>query len=137
MELPVLKQSPVRFESETHRYYLGEKELQGVTSTLVHRAFPDTYRKPDNYTEEQWQEILANAAAKGSNMHETIELYDELGVTSDLPELQSYIRIKQEQGLTVLATEYVVSDEKHYATAIDKISEALNRIENFLKNHRK
>ena len=121
MEIPVLNQSPVRFESESHRYFLGDKELQGVTSTLVRRAYPDTYKKPDNYTEEQWQEILANAAAKGSNMHETIELYDELGVSNDLPELQSYIRIKAENGLTVVATEYVVSDEQHYATAVDKV----------------
>lgn len=116
-----LKQSPVLFDSETHTYYLGDKELKGITKTLVHRAFPDTYKKPENYTEEEWETILNNAAAKGSNMHETIELYDELGVTSDLPELQSYIRIKEENKLRVLATEYVVSDEKNYATAIDKV----------------
>jgi len=121
MKLPVLKQSPVRFESATHQYFLGEKELKGITSTLVRRAYPDTYKRPENYTEEQWREVLANAAAKGSNMHETIELYDEMGAMSDLPELQSYIRIKEENNLTVLATEYVVSDEKDYATAIDKV----------------
>lgn len=121
MELPVLRQSPVRFESATHQYWLGDKELKGVTSTLVRRAYPDTYKRPDKYTEEEWEEILANAAAKGSNVHETIELYDELGAMSDIPELQSYIRIKEENNLTVLATEYVVSDEKDYATAVDKV----------------
>jgi len=121
MERPILQQSPVTFRSDDHTYWLGDKELKGVTSTLVNRAYPDTYKKPDIYTDEQWEEVLANAAAKGSNMHETIELHDELGVVSDLPELQSYIRIKQENGLTVLATEYVVSDESHYATAVDKV----------------
>ena len=121
MEIPVLNQSPVTFRSEDHTYWLGEKELKGVTSTLIKRAFPNTYAKPDRYTDEEWQEILANAAAKGSNVHETIELYDELGIVSDLPELQSYIRIKEENNLTVVATEYVVSDEKHYATAVDKV----------------
>ena len=121
MEKPVLKQSPVTFESTSHTYHLGDKELKGVTSSLVKRAYPDTYRKPDNYTEEQWQEILANAAAKGSNMHETIELHDELGVVSDMPELQNYIKLKQQYGLEVVATEYVVSDEKKYATAVDKV----------------
>lgn len=121
MEIPVLNQSPVTFKSDTHQYFIDGKELKGVTSTLIRRAYPDTYKKPDNYTEEQWQEVLANAAAKGSNMHETIELYDELGVANDLPELQSYIRIKQENQLMVLATEYVVSDNEHYATAIDKV----------------
>ena len=116
-----LKRSPVRFVSEDHTYWLGDKELNGITSTLIKRAYPDTYKKPDRYTQEEWDAILANAAAKGSNMHETIELYDELGVMSELPELQSYIRVKEENGLEVLATEYVVSDEEHYATAIDKV----------------
>ena len=121
MEIPVLNQSPVTFRSDDHTYWFGDKELKGITSTLISRAYPDTYKRPSNYTEEQWQEILANAAAKGSNMHETIELYDELGAMSDLPELQSYIRIKAENNLTVLATEYIVSDEEDYATAVDKV----------------
>ena len=121
MEIPVLKQSPVTFKSDTHQYFLGDKELKGITSTLVHRAYPKTYERPAHYTEDEWQAVLANAAAKGSNMHETIELYDELGAMSDLPELQSYIRIKEENHLTVLATEYIVSDEKEYATAVDKV----------------
>lgn len=116
-----LKKSPVRFVSDGHKYYLGDKELQGITSTLIKKAYPDTYKKPDRYTDEEWEAVLSNAAAKGSNMHETIELYDELGVESDLPELRSYIRIKEENNLSVLATEYVVSDEKNYATAIDKV----------------
>ena len=121
MENPVLNESAVTFKSDTHQYFLEGKELKGITSTLIRRAYPNTYAKPDNYTEEQWQEILANAAAKGSNMHETIELHDELGIESDMPELNSYIRIKEENNLTVLATEYIVSDEKDYATAIDKV----------------
>ena len=121
MEIPVLNQSPVTFKSEDHTYWLGEKELKGVTSTLIRRAFPNTYAKPDRYTDDEWKEVLANAAAKGSNVHETIELHDELGIVSDLPELQSYIRIKDENNLSVVATEYVVSDEKHYATAVDKV----------------
>lgn len=121
MEIPTLNQSPVTFRSSDHTYWLVEKQLQGITSTLVRRAYPDTYKCPEGYTEEQWQEVLANAAAKGSNMHETIELYDEIGATSDLPELMSYIKIKQENDLTVLATEYLVSDEERYATAIDKV----------------
>lgn len=121
METPVLNQSPVTFKSDTHQYFLGKKELQGITSTLIRRAFPYTYKRPERYTEEEWQAVLANAAAKGSNVHETIELHDELGIVSDLPELQSYIRIKQENNLSVVATEYVVSDEKNYATAVDKV----------------
>ena len=121
MEKPVLNQSPVIFKSDTHQYFLKKNELQGITQTLIKRAYPDTYKRPDIYTEEQWQEILNNAAAKGSVMHETIELHDELGIESDLPELQNYKKVLAENDLEVLASEYVVSDEKHYATAIDKV----------------
>lgn len=121
MDTTVLNRSEVTFRSDTHQYFLKDKELKGITGTLIRRAYPDTYSRPDRYTEEEWKEILANAAAKGSVMHETIELYDELGIDSDLPELQSYKRIREEYGLQVIATEYVVSDEEHYATAIDKV----------------
>ena len=116
-----LVKSPVRFDSESHTYWLGEKELKGITQTLVRRAFPDTYKKPEGYTEEKWEAVLNNAAKNGTKMHQTIELYDELGVTNELPELKNYIRIKEENKLTVLATEYLVSDEEHFATAIDKV----------------
>ena len=121
MKLPELKISPVTFRSEDHTYWLGDKELKGITTTLIRHVYPDTYKKPDRYTEEEWQNILMEAAAKGSNMHETIELHDELGIESDMPELQSYIRIVKENNLSVLATEYIVSDEKDFATAIDKV----------------
>lgn len=121
MNIPTLTQSPVIFNSEDHTYQLGDKLLKGITSSLLVRAFPDAYAKPPGYTDDEWQEVLNNAAAKGSNMHEVIELYDELGVTTDLPELQSYIALKKEKGLEVIATEYVVSDEQNYATAIDKV----------------
>ena len=54
-------------------------------------------------------------------MHETIELYDELGIESDLKELANYKNVLKENNLKVLASEYIVSDNEHYATAIDKV----------------
>lgn len=109
-----LKQSPVVFHESSHTYELDGVILNGITSTLVKRAYPDTYKDIP-------EEILAAAAERGSNMHRIIENYDEMGLQNDLPELQGYIRIMQENHLDVVATEYIVSDEEHYATAIDKV----------------
>ena len=109
-----LNTSKVRFVSETHQYFLGDKELFGITNTLIKRAYPDTYKDVP-------QHILEQAARNGSLMHETIELYDELGIESDLKELANYKKILKENNLKVLASEYIVSDNEHYATAIDKV----------------
>lgn len=109
-----LNQSPVRFTSETHQYFLGDTELKGITSTLIKRAYPDTYKGVP-------QRVLNEAAAKGNLMHETIELYDEMGLESDMNELQNYKKVLAEHGLRVIASEYIVSDEEAYATAIDKV----------------
>ena len=105
--------SPVLFFSETHQYFLGEKELSGITS-LISKIYPKTY-------EGVPQDVLMRAAQQGSLTHETIELYDEMGIDSELPELKSYKKVINDYGLSVVATEYIVSDEERYATAIDKV----------------
>lgn len=108
-----LNHSPVLFFSETHQYFLGEKELSGITS-LISKIYPKTY-------EGVPQDVLTRAAQQGSLTHETIELYDEMGIDSELPELKSYKKVINDYGLSVVATEYIVSDEERYATAIDKV----------------
>lgn len=110
-----LAQSPVKFFSETHKYFLGEKELQGITP-IISRVYPNTYAGVSD-------EVLQNAAIKGSLMHETIELFDEMGIESDLKELKSYKQVISDNNLKVIASEYIVSDEDRYATAIDKVME--------------
>lgn len=121
MELPQLNQSRVVFDAEHHTYMLDGKYLNGVTSTLVKRAYPNTYPVPEGMTEEQWEEKLRQAAAKGTAIHQAIELYEDLGVESELPELQNYKLIKEDNGFVNLASEYLVSDEKDYASAIDHV----------------
>lgn len=110
-----LKKSPVVFNAEDHTYHLGEKLLNGVTSTLIHRAFPDKYKDID-------PEVLARAAEKGHKLHEDIEFYDQFGgdpAESADERLALYANLKEEQGLTTIANEYLVSDEKRYASSID------------------
>lgn len=121
MELPKLNASPVVFIQENHTYMLDGKLLSGVTGTLVRRACPNTYSIPEGMTEEQWREKLRNAAVHGTFVHQTIELYEDIGAMSDLPELKNYIAVKDDNGFVNLATEYIVSDEEHYASAIDHV----------------
>lgn len=110
-----LKKSPVLFLEDEHRYFLGDKELRGVTSSLIHRAFPDLYKDVD-------PEVLAKAAAKGKELHALIEYHDNFG-TADTehadPRVTSYEQIKRQFGLRTIANEYLVSDEQNYASSID------------------
>ena len=114
MTFPELYKSPVVFNAEHHTYHLGDKELKGVTSTLVHRAFPKTY-------EGISPEVLANAAARGTMVHQAIQAYEDDFVLDGSLELQSYVAIKETYGLTHLASEYLVSDETHYASSVDHV----------------
>lgn len=114
-----LNQSGVRFVSNGHHYYLGDKELQGITSTLIRRAFPGDY---DNIPEA----VLKKAAERGSNVHEVIELYEDLGTMTNMPELRNYITIMDENHLEHVASEYLVSDGERYCTAIDHVFEDEN-----------
>ena len=114
MTFPELYKSPVVFNAEHHTYHLGDKELKGVTSTLVHRAFPKTY-------EGISPEVLANAAARGTMVHQAIQAYEDDFVLDGSLELQSYVSIKETYGLTHLASEYLVSDETHYASSVDHV----------------
>lgn len=109
-----LRQSPVRFFEDTHQYFLGEKELRGITSTLIQRAYPNTY-------EGIPEEVLAKAAERGKAIHVAIEDYEENFTLSDSRELENYVAIKENNHLSHLASEYIVSDEKHYASAIDHV----------------
>lgn len=118
-----LAQSQVIFDKSAHTYTLNGKELKGITSTLVRRAYPHTYDKPDHLTEEEWQTVLSRAAERGTAVHETLESYEKTGEASDIPELKNWIAFKEEYGLTAVASEYLVSDNEFYATAIDHVLE--------------
>ena len=109
---------PVRFDQEAHTYTneLTGKMLKGITGTLIKRLFPDKYKDIPKY-------ILAKAAAKGSNVHEDIELAEELGVNPTTEEGKNYLALKKAHGLNFLESEYTVSDLKHYASQIDLVFE--------------
>lgn len=110
-----LTTSEVVFIEESHQYFLGDKELQGITSTLIPKAYPATYMGID-------QETLENAAARGTFMHKVVEGYLNDGTYYEgLPELDNFIKVMADNKLTCLATEYIVSDNERFASAIDLV----------------
>ena len=115
-----LVKSKVRFDEEHHRYFLGEKELSGITGTLIKKAFPDTYKGiPDA--------VLAKAAERGSVIHQNLELFDTICnsdvniMPSVLPEVKDYNEMLISYGLHHVDSEYLVTDNENFASAIDKV----------------
>lgn len=109
-----LKDCGVEFIDSTHQYLLGGKELKGITGVLHRCLFPDLYKGVS-------QEVLNNAASAGSVVHEQIELYDTLGFEPSLPEVQAYIKMKDELGYETVANEYIISNGVDYASGIDLV----------------
>ena len=114
MEKMNLKESPVVFDSEHHTYTLYGHELSGITP-IVHWLFPDTYKGIP-------QRVLDKAAEYGTLIHSKCELYDSMGIC-DSDEVEQYKSLISGAGLTVACSEYLVSDERHVASAIDKVFE--------------
>lgn len=111
-----LNQIPVLFNQEEHTYThaLTGKMLKGITSTLIHRLFPNKYSGIP-------QAILTRAADRGTTIHEEIELAETIGIEPTTEEGRNYLKLKEEHGLRFLESEYTVSDLEHYATNIDAI----------------
>lgn len=108
----------VLFDHGQHTYTNTEtgEMLQGVTSTLINYLYPNKYKGIP-------QAILANAANRGHMIHSATELYDTLGIEPASQEGKNYVRLITEHGLKHLASEYLVSDMKNFASSIDKVYE--------------
>ena len=107
-----LIESPVLFNPEQHSYHLNGQELSGITP-IVHWLFPDTYKGIP-------QSVLSQAADYGSMIHSKCELADSMGIVdSDI--VQQYKALIESEGLEVMCSEYLVSDEHRVASAIDKV----------------
>lgn len=112
-----LNHTDVVFRSEDHTYWLADKQLQGITSTLLRRAFPDKYADVD-------PEVLANAARRGTQLHEAIAFADRFGADDGADKrVLNYLRIKEEHRLTTVENEYLVSDLDRYASSVDIVME--------------
>lgn len=110
----------VTFIEESHQYFIGKKELKGVTGTLIKKAFPDTYK---NIPES----VLKKAAERGSLIHNTFETFcsifdaDIKKYPNPTEELQAFHRMLVAFDLHYVASEYLVTDGENFASAIDGI----------------
>lgn len=104
--------SPVVFDGEHHTYHLNGNQLSGVTP-IIAWLFPDTYKGIP-------QSVLDEAAKHGTMVHKLCELCDSLGV-ADEPLIIEYKQMMADAGLQVACSEYLVSDERYVASAIDKV----------------
>lgn len=108
-----LNKSSVVFNSEDHTYILNGKQLSGITSLLDRQLFKDKYLGIP-------EEILRKAAERGTYIHQCCELVDE-GFLSDNQESINYLRLKEKYNLRFEESEYLVSDNEHVASCIDKV----------------
>ena len=109
-----LVKSKVLFNQEQHTYTLDGKLLQGITGMIGRQLFPEKYSDVP-------KEVLEQAAKRGSFIHETIELVDDLGISNEMQEVKGYIELKELYGLQYEVGEYLVSDNEHFASCIDKV----------------
>lgn len=114
-----LKRSEIVFNESEHTYKDGDKEYQGITSTLVPFAYPNTYSTPKNMSEEQWKAVLDNAAKKGTAVHNEIQDYCEKGTFPTLPEALNWLTAEEEYKIEWIENEYLVTDGEYFASKID------------------
>ena len=102
----------VKFNPEDHTYRIGRKQLIGVTSLMRKHGLSADYSGIDPDT-------LARAAALGTAAHRCIEDYcDGLPVVENKL-LKSFKKL----GLSIAATELLISDNETVASSIDLVAE--------------
>lgn len=110
-----LKKSKVVFYPATHTYVTPDgRMLDGITGMISRQLFPNKYDGVD-------EETMRNAAERGSFIHSVCELVDSLNIEHESPEAMGYKELKDTYGLRHEESEYLVSDNVHFASCIDKV----------------
>lgn len=112
-----LKNSGVVFNEELHEYWLGDKQLSGITGMIQRQLFPDEF-------EGVPEEMMMSAAEYGTDVHASIEDFDKHWINDGTQEVADYIEICKEHGLVHECSEYCVTDGKNWASMIDKVYRA-------------
>lgn len=112
-----LYKSPVVFhedrEAGIHEYTLGDVTLKGVTGILSRQGISPSYSGVS-------QSVLNAAAAHGTMVHEDIQAHEEFNIPCVTADGNVYCSIRP-SNLEYVANEYLVSDEKNYASKIDLV----------------
>lgn len=110
----MLNQSKVVFDAENHTYTLNGIQLKGITGVISRHIFPDKYSNVP-------KDVLKKAAERGSLIHSTCQIADDMGLDMDSTEAKGYLELKDKYNLQYEASEYLVSDERNFASCIDKV----------------
>lgn len=97
----------VRYNDDTHQYFVDNVEVPSVTQ-LIAKLFPGEYKDVD-------PAVLAKAAARGTELHQAIEDYEQHGLMSNLQEFHNYLVLKREHQFDVVDNEkliYVVDGDQ-------------------------
>ena len=116
-----LVRSGVVFNEENHTYFLGEKQLKGITGMISRQLFPDKYKAVPEF-------ILKRAAEKGSRIHAQCQFIDTTGFTPESVEAENYLKERTKAGYKAFANEYTVSDNEYFASNIDCVWEKDEKI---------
>lgn len=116
-----LVKSSVVFNEGNHTYFLGDKQLSGITGMIKRQLFPDKYKEVPQY-------ILERAAERGTRVHHECQFTDMTGFEPESQEAMNYVFIRTGAGYKVLSNEYTVSDEEHFASNIDCVWEKDGKI---------
>ena len=114
-----LRNSGVLFNKELHEYWLGDKQLSGITEMLQRQLFPDEF---DGIPES----AINEAARYGTEVHESIEAFDTSWLNDGTREVKDYISLCNENGLVHERSEYTVTDGENWASNIDKVYRTSN-----------
>lgn len=102
----------VYFDEISHSYWMGDKELIGVTTLMKKHGVSANY-------EGISEAVLEHAADLGTQAHKAIENYCDGLATLDIPLIKTFKKLK----LKIIHTEYLISDNKMVASSIDLVQE--------------
>ena len=111
-----LKDCGVKFIEEEHRYFLGETELSGITHAI------STQLGLANAFDNIPAAILEKATQRGNEIHKSIQRFNSEWINDGSPQVQSYIKLCNDNNIVAERNEYLVSDLKHYASSIDLVA---------------
>lgn len=103
----------VLFKEKEHEYWLGDKQLQGVTGMIQRQLFPNEYNDCPEF-------LIKRAGEYGKQVHKSIELlltdFDNDGSV----EVHDFIELTK--GMNIERSEYNVTDGSDWSSNIDVVS---------------
>lgn len=108
----------VEFDDETHTYIVDGIIVPSVSAIL--KTFFDDYQGVS-------RSVLEQASARGTALHEAIEIYEKTGQGSDLKEFKNYLFLKRHFGFKNISNELPIIYEEDgrvlFAGRLDQIIE--------------